>query len=304
MSPIQTGERPGSTRRPIASSPTGNGAATGPASRTIWPDSRLRGRAAMLEELMRVECELRNAAGETPAPEEYRQRFPDDQAAVEAVFGIASPHGAPPIRPPAAAQSLLFGLLALQNNFIDRDTLLAAFNAWVADKSQSLGQILLDRGALSPARHAVLQVLVQEHLQQHGFDPERSLAALTIVPVGPRRPRGDCRTSTSRPASSISAWPTTGGDRPRRESTANWDEESAATDAEGRFRIVRFHDRGALGEVYVARDQQLHRIVALKRIKRDHAVDQDKLRPVRRRGRDHRPARAPRHRAGLRPGDL
>ncbi|MFI5457217.1 MAG: protein kinase [Isosphaerales bacterium] len=60
------------------------------------------------------------------------------------------------------------------------------------------------------------------------------------------------------------------------ESTADWGEESAATDAEGRFRIVRFHDRGALGEVYVARDQQLHRMVALKRIKLDHAADKDK----------------------------
>ena len=60
------------------------------------------------------------------------------------------------------------------------------------------------------------------------------------------------------------------------ESTASWDDDSAATDTEGRFRIVRFHDRGALGEVYVARDQQFHRIVALKRIKIGHAVDRDK----------------------------
>ena len=51
---------------------------------------------------------------------------------------------------------------------------------------------------------------------------------------------------------------------------------NAATDAEGRFRIIRFHDRGALGEVFVARDQQLHRMVALKRIKLDHAADKDK----------------------------
>ena len=35
----------------------------------------------------------------------------------------------------AAARDLLFGLLALQNDFIDRDALLAAFDAWVADKS-------------------------------------------------------------------------------------------------------------------------------------------------------------------------
>ena len=58
--------------------------------------------------------------------------------------------------------------------------------------------------------------------------------------------------------------------------TASWCDESAATDSDGRFRIVRFHDRGALGEVYVARDQQLHRIVALKRIQSGHAVDRDK----------------------------
>ena len=186
-----------------------------------------------------------------------------------------------PIRRPSrrvdAAQSLLFGLLALQNNFIDRDTLLAAFNAWVADKSQSLGQILLDRGALSPARHAVLEILVQEHLQQHGFDPERSLA----VSRSSRRSATSSRsspTSTSRPASSTSAC---ADRRCRRGSPTlrvprSWDDESAATDAEGRFRILRFHDRGALGEVYVARDQQLHRIVALKRIKLDHAADPDK----------------------------
>jgi hypothetical protein len=75
-----------------------------------------------------------------------------------------------------------FGLLARQNNFIDRETLLAAFNAWVADKSRSLGTILLDKGALTPARHAVLQTLVREHLRQHDFDLQRSLIAITVPP--------------------------------------------------------------------------------------------------------------------------
>ncbi len=183
----------------------------------------------------------------------------------------------PPRKPRVdAAQSLLFGLLALQNNFIDRDTLLAAFNAWVADKSQSLGQILLDRGALSPARHAVLQVLVQEHLQQHGFDPERSLAVLTVGPAVrddlEELPDFDLQASLLY----LRLATVNDGEDTDGESTASWDEDSAATDTEGRFRIVRFHDRGALGEVYVARDQQLHRIVALKRIKLDHAADPDK----------------------------
>jgi eukaryotic-like serine/threonine-protein kinase len=235
------------------------------------------GRTVLLQELLRVECELRKTAGETALSDEYRQRFPDDAAAIDAVFGIDAHRSKPSTEPPiATANSLLFGLLALQNNFIDRETLLAAFNAWVADKSQSMGQILLDRGALNPARHAVLQVLVQEHLQQHGFDPERSLAVLTVGPAVrddlEELPDFDLQASLLYlRLAATDAEEDIDGER-----TTDWAGDSAATDSEGRFRIVRFHDRGALGEVYVARDQQLHRIVALKRIKRDHATDQDK----------------------------
>jgi eukaryotic-like serine/threonine-protein kinase len=40
-----------------------------------------------------------------------------------------------------------------------------------------------------------------------------------------------------------------------------------------RYRPVRFHDRGGLGEVHVAREEELGREVALKRIRREHAGD-------------------------------
>ncbi len=233
-------------------------------------------RARLLEELIRVERELRIAAGEAPALDEYQRRFPDDRDAVAAAFGKADQAPATPVRPPAsAAQSLLLGLLALQNNFVDRDALLAAFNAWVADKSRSLGQILLDRGSLSPARHALLEELVQEHLRQHGFDPERSLAVLSVVPAV-RDELEDLPDLDIQASLLYLRLTRTAGEVTDSESTATWGEENASTDAEGRFQIVRFHDRGALGEVYVARDQQLHRIVALKRIQSGHAVDRDK----------------------------
>jgi tetratricopeptide (TPR) repeat protein/tRNA A-37 threonylcarbamoyl transferase component Bud32 len=232
-------------------------------------------RALLLKELLRVECELRKSAGETPGPHEYRQRFPDDRAAVDSVFGneiLVHPAGKPPA---GAAQSLLFGVLALQNNFIDRETLLAAFNAWVADKSQALSQILVNKGALSTARHALLEGLVQEHLEHHGFDPERSLAGVTVT-LSVRDSLEEIADIDLRDSLINLCLANDAGEETDATNDPDWDIESAATDSEGRFRIVRFHDRGALGEVYVARDEQLHRIVALKRIKVDHAVDRDK----------------------------
>ena len=44
---------------------------------------------------------------------------------------------------PAADRNLLFGILALQMDFIRRDHLIAAMHAWVLDKAKPLGEILL-----------------------------------------------------------------------------------------------------------------------------------------------------------------
>ena len=78
----------------------------------------------------------------------------------------------------AADRNLLFGILALQMDFIRRDALIAAMNAWVLEKAKQLGQILLEQGALAAADHELLEVMVQRHLEKHNHDAERSLAAL------------------------------------------------------------------------------------------------------------------------------
>src|SRR5436305_14329367 len=79
---------------------------------------------------------------------------------------------------PASDRNLLFGILALQMDFIGRDALLAAMSAWVLDKLKPLGQILQDQGVLAADERGVLDALVDKHLRKHGGDPERSLAAV------------------------------------------------------------------------------------------------------------------------------
>src|SRR4051794_25435661 len=86
---------------------------------------------------------------------------------------------------PAADRNLFFGVLALQMDFINRDALIRAMNAWVLDKTKLLGQILVEQGALREDAHALLEALVEKHLEMHGGDPQNSLAS--VRSLGPVR---------------------------------------------------------------------------------------------------------------------
>ena len=85
-------------------------------------------RPALLRELLAMELEWRRRCGEQPTPREYRARLPGYSDLINAAFGPAPLSIHPQAdHPPAAgpraeaARHLLFGILALQNNFIDRD---------------------------------------------------------------------------------------------------------------------------------------------------------------------------------------
>ncbi len=78
---------------------------------------------------------------------------------------------------------LLFGLVALQNGFIDQSGLVTAFHGWERDKSQSLAAYLVARGDLDQDRKSAIDALVAEHRQDDG----RKLEALGGGNAGPPR---------------------------------------------------------------------------------------------------------------------
>jgi hypothetical protein len=90
---------------------------------------------------------------------------------------------APPLPHPAVNtdRNLLFGILAFQNALLTREALVAGMQAWLYDKGKPLGQILVEQGALGSDEHALLEALVQKHLQRHGNDPVQSLAAVSSL---------------------------------------------------------------------------------------------------------------------------
>jgi serine/threonine-protein kinase len=169
--------------------------------------------------------------------------------------------------PQLADRNLLFGIVALQMDFINRDQLVAAMHAWVLEKQKPLGQILSQQAALSEGDTEAIELLVRRHLLRHDNDPGRSLAALTSI--GPVRdaltqvPDTDLQASLLGLASAP----------PDMDATTSY--LGSPTVPGGRFRVLRPHAQGGLGVVSVALDEELHREVALKEIQERYAGESE-----------------------------
>src|SRR4051794_15779106 len=177
--------------------------------------------------------------------------------------------------------NLLVGLLALQNGIIDQSQLLAGFQAWALDKRRSLAEHLEARGDLNRVRKAAIEALAAVHLETHGGDIEKSLAAVPASPAAraglsrlgePQIEAALARVGRARDAVQNGPATEADGQADDPDRTAGLSVGASTSDGQ-RFRVLRPHARGGLGAVFVALDGELKREVALKQILDQHADD-------------------------------
>ncbi len=164
-------------------------------------------------------------------------------------------------------RNLLLALLALQNGFISRNQLVAAFGSWLVGKDRSIGDILLEQQALDAATSQLLDALVERHLVLHGGDAQQSLAQLSSIEPSIKQVLLDLNDNDLNTCLSHSHTHVQDKTDDPFATLAHAENQESLE----RFVIIRPHLKGGLGKVSVAFDKQLRREVALKEILPEHA---------------------------------
>ena len=202
------------------------------------------------------------------------------------------------MEPDRTDTNLLFGILAVKMNFIRKEDLFEAMGVWFLDRHKTLGEILVERQALSGKDRDLLDAMVRESQARQG---QRGASGRTGPASTPRPGRAN-RSCRRRPRGRTR--PPTAGEngcrRRRRDDGHLVDRGGGRRAADERYVVVRPHAKGGIGQVSVALDVALNREVALKELLDEHLDETGQPGAVPARGRGDGAAGASRDRPGLR----
>lgn len=157
-------------------------------------------------------------------------------------------------------RNLLFGVLALQLDLIDASQFAEACAAWASRKKQPLSDLLRERGWITDDDRRDVDRLLERKLRKHGGNVHESL--LTLADADVRAAVQDITDPEIRETLSILPLP-----RPY----ALVATVAPPAETRSRYSLSRLHAEGGLGRIYIARDTDLNREVALKEIKPQQA---------------------------------
>jgi len=156
-------------------------------------------------------------------------------------------------------RNLLFGVLALQLDLIDRDAFVNACAAWATRKDTPLGEVFVALGLLTADDRREVERLMERRLKKHGGDVQASLLAIADEDVrNAVAAVGDQDLARSLPPTP-SEW------------TSPPPTFAPSLSGATRYATLRLAGSGGLGRVWLVRDTNLGREVALKELRPDHA---------------------------------
>ena len=156
-------------------------------------------------------------------------------------------------------RNLLFGVLALQADLIDSHQFVEGCMLWTSRKSVPLADLLIERGWIQPTDRVHVDYLLERKLKKHGGDVRASLAS---VSDGVKRSLTVLEDADIQ-RSLADLLPPIGAD-----SCATIDYVPGLRE---RYTLGHLHATGGIGRIWVARDSQLGRDVALKELRPERA---------------------------------